>query len=186
MRQPVVEFCNRALARRLCRPPPLADSRGRARHDVVGVQDAPPRSAVLDRPRHRRRSGSSSIPMPSRRRTRDWNSSIRRCTTSSACRRAVRAALVRGWIEELSAGRTNRSSTSGAGLRAAALDSLVESAALDAIPESAATRYGMIVRRADLRSFPTRTRVFRPSGRHRHRSLSGERAVPGHAGRDRA
>lgn len=74
-------------------------------------------------------------------------------------------ALVRGWIEELSARPGERLlDERGQEFAPAALDALADSAALDAIPESAATRYGLIVRRADLRSFPTRERAFRPGG----------------------
>jgi cell wall-associated NlpC family hydrolase len=43
---------------------------------------------------------------------------------------------------------------------APALDAAVANAGLDAIPHSQPTRYGMAVRRAALRTFPTRLRVF--------------------------
>jgi hypothetical protein len=42
----------------------------------------------------------------------------------------------------------------------AAVDAIVANLALDAIPEQQPTRYGMVVRRAALRTFPTALRVF--------------------------
>ena len=74
-------------------------------------------------------------------------------------------ALVRGWIEELSATPGDSLlDERGQAIAAEVLDALAADTALDAIPESAATRYGLIVRRADLRTFPTRMRAFRPNG----------------------
>lgn len=72
---------------------------------------------------------------------------------------------VRGWIEKLS----SRPSATvhdvhGEVVPAATLDELVSALNLDAIPTSQATRYGMVVRRADLRTFPTRLRVFSSKG----------------------
>jgi SH3 domain (SH3b1 type)/NlpC/P60 family len=74
-------------------------------------------------------------------------------------------AQVRGWIEELS-GRQHGQLVDDLGTELAptALDALVDSAALDAIPESRATRYGLIVRRANLRTFPTRMSAYRTKG----------------------
>lgn len=68
---------------------------------------------------------------------------------------------VRGWIEKLS----SRPSSvvyddRGQAVPAPALDELMTALNLDAVPASQPTRYGMVVRRADLRTFPTRLRVF--------------------------
>ena len=71
-------------------------------------------------------------------------------------------ALVSGWIEELSARPGDRLVDERG--QEIALAGLADSAALDAIPESAAARYGLVVRRADLRTFPTRMPAFRPGG----------------------
>ncbi|HJU40285.1 MAG TPA: SH3 domain-containing protein, partial [Tahibacter sp.] len=46
----------------------------------------------------------------------------------------------------------------------ATLDALVADANAAAIPESVPVRYGLVVRRADLRAFPTRLRVFSTRG----------------------
>lgn len=79
--------------------------------------------------------------------------------------RALPASLdrgqVRGWIEDLSA-RPVKSlyDVEGRPVAAATLDSLVDNLALDAIPEQQQTRYGVVVRRAALRTFPTHLRVF--------------------------
>ncbi|HVI26498.1 MAG TPA: SH3 domain-containing protein [Xanthomonadaceae bacterium] len=70
-------------------------------------------------------------------------------------------AQVAHWIEGLSRrptrtlyGEDHRPVAAGA------LDAIVANAALDAIPASQPTRYGLAVRRAALRSFPTALRVF--------------------------
>lgn len=52
----------------------------------------------------------------------------------------------------------------GAPVPATALDALVAAAAADTVPEQVAPRYGLVVRRADLRAFPTRLRVFSRPG----------------------
>jgi cell wall-associated NlpC family hydrolase len=75
------------------------------------------------------------------------------------------AADVRREIEE----RSRRPSATvydvhGQAVSAATLDELVNALALEAIPASQATRHGMVVKRADLRTFPTQLRVFRSKG----------------------
>ena len=44
------------------------------------------------------------------------------------------------------------------------IDALIDNLALAAIPETQTTRYGLVVRRADLRTFPTTLRVFSTRG----------------------
>ena len=74
-------------------------------------------------------------------------------------------ALVRGWIEELSATPGDRLlDERGQEIAPDALEALAADTALDVIPDSAPIRYGLIVRRAELRSFPTRMPAFRPNG----------------------
>jgi hypothetical protein len=70
-------------------------------------------------------------------------------------------ATVRAWIQSL-AQRPERPlhDTRLQAVPAATLDALDANLALDAIPESQPTRFGMVVRRAALRSFPTALRVF--------------------------
>jgi cell wall-associated NlpC family hydrolase len=71
------------------------------------------------------------------------------------------AADVRQWIEAISA-RPERPlyDEQGREVSAARLDGWLADLNLEAIPASQSTRFGMVVRRADLRTFPTRTRVF--------------------------
>lgn len=52
----------------------------------------------------------------------------------------------------------------GREVAAAQVDALLASINLEAIPRSQSTRYGLVVRRADLRTFPTRLRVFNSAG----------------------
>ncbi len=71
---------------------------------------------------------------------------------------------VKGWIDHLSR-RPEEAlfDAQGRQLSPHELDELMSSLALDSIPSSAPTRYGLIVRRADLRTFPTDARVFSSS-----------------------
>lgn len=70
-------------------------------------------------------------------------------------------AQVAGWIEALSK-RPHHPlyDVDGKPVPAATLDKLVDALALDAIPASQPTRYGLVVHRAALRTFPTDLRVF--------------------------
>jgi cell wall-associated NlpC family hydrolase len=71
------------------------------------------------------------------------------------------AAQVRGWIEGLSKRPTRTLyDIDGRQIDAASVDGWIGALALDEIPATQPTRYGLVVRRADLRTFPTRTRVF--------------------------
>lgn len=71
------------------------------------------------------------------------------------------AADVRRWIEVLSARPTRTLyDEQGREVSARQLDEWMASLNLDGVATTQATRYGMVVRRADLRTFPTRTRVF--------------------------
>ncbi|GAB2611873.1 SH3 domain-containing protein [Novilysobacter erysipheiresistens] len=74
-------------------------------------------------------------------------------------------ATVRGWIKDLSERPTSpRFDIGGAPVPAATLDAMVENLALDAIPASQPIRHGLVVHRADLRTFPTAQRMFSRAG----------------------
>lgn len=72
---------------------------------------------------------------------------------------------VAGWIEALSE-RPDRPlyDVDGQPVPVATLDAVVGNLALDAIPAQQPTRYGLVVRRAALRTFPTTLRVFSEKG----------------------
>ena len=72
---------------------------------------------------------------------------------------------VAGWIGDLST-RPERPlfDIDGKPVPATTIDALMANLALDAIPDQQKTRYGMIVRRAALRGFPTNLRVFSSKG----------------------
>ena len=71
------------------------------------------------------------------------------------------AADVRAWIEAMSSRPTRTLyDEQGREVSAGQLDEWRTSLNLDGVAASQATRYGMVVRRADLRTFPTRARVF--------------------------
>ena len=73
----------------------------------------------------------------------------------------LEAAQVKAWIEDLSERPTRtRYDEQGKPVPEAELDALVASMALDAIPASQPTRFGMVLQRAALRTFPTSLRVF--------------------------
>src|SRR5690349_8603585 len=71
------------------------------------------------------------------------------------------AADVKQWIEKLSV-RPDEAlfDSQGHALSATTLDELMNSLALDAVPPTQPTHYGMVVKRADLRTFPTLQRVY--------------------------
>jgi len=72
---------------------------------------------------------------------------------------------VRRWIEDLSERPTGPLYDAQAReVAATTLDGWIENLALDAIPASQSTRYGLVVHRADLRTFPTHLRVFSSRG----------------------
>ncbi len=72
---------------------------------------------------------------------------------------------VAGWIKALS-GRPDRPlfDIDGQPVPAATLDAMLDNLALDTIPAQQKTRYGLVVRRAALRTFPTTLRVFSEKG----------------------
>ncbi|KRA31889.1 NlpC-P60 family protein [Rhodanobacter sp. Root627] len=68
---------------------------------------------------------------------------------------------VTGWIKSLSTLPTHPLyDVNGKPVPASALQAIAANAALDAIPAQQETRYGLVVRRAALRGFPTTLRVF--------------------------
>jgi len=76
-------------------------------------------------------------------------------------------ARVAGWVEGLST-RPKRAlfDERGQPFASADLDAIVDNVNLPAIPASQPTRFGLVVHRADLRAFPTRTRVFSSNDDH--------------------
>jgi cell wall-associated NlpC family hydrolase len=74
-------------------------------------------------------------------------------------------AQVQGWIEKMSQ-RPSKTlyDMQGNAVPPSVLDTLMAQLAIDAIPATQPTRYGMVVRRAPLRSFPTAMRVFNRTG----------------------
>ena len=76
-------------------------------------------------------------------------------------------ARVAGWIGGLSK-RPARAlyDERGKDVASSDLDAIVESVNLAAIPDSQPTRFGLVVHRADLRTFPTRMRVFSSNDDH--------------------
>jgi cell wall-associated NlpC family hydrolase len=68
---------------------------------------------------------------------------------------------VAGWINELSERPTRQLyDVDGQSVPAATLDVLIDDLALSGIPAQQVTRYGLVVRRASFRTFPTQLRVF--------------------------
>jgi hypothetical protein len=73
----------------------------------------------------------------------------------------LEAAQVREWIEDLSSRPTKPLyDAQGEPVSKKALDGFMAALDLKAIPKTQKTRYGLVVHRADLRTFPTTTRVF--------------------------
>ena len=106
---------------------------------------------------------------------------------------ALSGEQVRGWVEALAKRPANALfDVEGREVPAATLEALAGNVALDSIPTTAATRYGLAVHRADLRTFPTRLRVFKSRGdtdidRFQESALfPGTPVVIAHESRDRA
>jgi cell wall-associated NlpC family hydrolase len=83
--------------------------------------------------------------------------------------RALPASLAReqvlGWINGLSERPTKPMyDVDGRQVTAATLDAMVDNLALSRIPAQEPTRYGLVVRRASLRTFPSNLRVFSRKG----------------------
>jgi hypothetical protein len=76
-------------------------------------------------------------------------------------------AQVRAWIDAMSRRPTTpRYDAAGVVVPAATLDAMVANLDLEAIPETQPTRFGLTVRRASLRSFPSALPVFSRPGDH--------------------
>lgn len=72
------------------------------------------------------------------------------------------AQQVRDWVGKLSSAPTRTLyDVKGQEIGKPAIDAIVANAAVDAVAATTPARYALVVRRADLRAFPTRTRVFR-------------------------
>ena len=77
----------------------------------------------------------------------------------------IEGTQVREWIEGLSKlPERQLHDVHGKPVERGDLERIRASLALDAIPDSQPARHGMVVRRADLRTFPTRLRVFSSAG----------------------
>lgn len=98
---------------------------------------------------------------------------------------------VKSWIEDLSSRPTKPLfDVDGNAVPTATLDGVVDALNLDAVPETQPTRYGLVVHRAPLRTFPTLLRVFSRQGdtdidRFQENALfPGTPVVIAHASRD--
>ena len=75
------------------------------------------------------------------------------------------ASTVRKWIDGLSSGRTRpRWDVDSNEIPQEVIDGLIDNTALGSIPAEQATRYGLVVRRADMRALPTAERMFGDPG----------------------
>jgi hypothetical protein len=79
--------------------------------------------------------------------------------------RMLAANDVRAWVEKMSE-RPDETmyDEHGRAVEASAIDALVANVNVAAIPATQQTRFGMVVRRSDLRTFPTRMRLFSAPG----------------------
>ena len=71
---------------------------------------------------------------------------------------------VRAWIQNVSKRPTQPRFTAAGRIDDVTLDGWMDALALDTVPAAVAPRFGLVVRRADLRAFPTPTRVFSDPG----------------------
>jgi cell wall-associated NlpC family hydrolase len=133
-------------------------------HGVIGVTDA-----HLDPEFWVKRGGSTRRVVLDEAAIDDQNAKLRQLDRSvhdiEALPATMKGADVRRRVESMS----ERPAAAlydeqGREVDPATLDALVANANVAAIPETQATRFGLVVRRADLRTFPTRLRVFNSRG----------------------
>lgn len=130
------------------------------RHAVIGVEDhhlqadywigrlAQPQRVLLDAP--------GVAAQNARMRQQD-----RHVHDLEALPATLTRADVRAWLDPLSAPPTRTLyDDQGRKIAAARLAAIAANAAVDAVAEQAPARYGLVVHRGDLRTFPTRERVF--------------------------
>lgn len=72
----------------------------------------------------------------------------------------IEGRTVAEWIEAISRRPSAPRFTAEGAVSPAMFDAWLDALALDALPAQVAPRFGLVVRRADLRAFPTATRVF--------------------------
>lgn len=133
-------------------------------HAVVGVEDrhldpgywigklAQPQAPMLD---------SAGVAAQNQR----MQESDRHVHVLEALPAELTRAQVREWLDPLSAPPTRTLyDTQGREIAAPQLAAFVANAAVEAVAERAPARYGLVVHRADLRTFPTRERVFSSRG----------------------
>jgi len=97
------------------------------------------------------------------------NAHLLRVDTTMHDLRALPATLSRQKISEMIQALSERPShelfdAAGKPIPARTIDALIDDLALSAIPGTQTTRYGLVVQRADLRTFPTTLRVFGTRG----------------------
>jgi cell wall-associated NlpC family hydrolase len=164
MRKPLTAVLTALLLAACSSAPPQTSTPAAPAHAVIGVGDAQlqpgfwidrqraPQSVVLD---------TSTIEAQNRR--------LKATDPSLYDLEALPSTLTReqvsSWIGKLSA-RPERTlfDENGAEVSAATLDALEQNLSIASIPASQPTRYGMVVQRAALRTFPTALRVFSRQG----------------------
>ena len=151
--------CASAPAPRTAAQPAIAQPTG-----VPGVS-----SAQLDPDYWIRRQAAADRLVLDRTAIAAQNEKLERVDDSVRDIQALPASLtreeVKGWIEGLSKRPTRTVyDERGREVPAKTLDALVADLRIAAIPASQPTRYGLVVERADLRTFPTRLRVFSRQG----------------------
>ncbi len=128
-------------------------------HGVIGVTDA-----HLD-PEFWIRRGAGSRVVLDEAAIDEQNARLRKLDRSvhdiEALPPTLAAADVRKWVEGMSERPADTMyDEQGRPMDASTIDGLVASVNGAAIPATQATRYGLVVRRSDLRKFPTRLRLF--------------------------
>jgi hypothetical protein len=129
-------------------------------HGVIGVTEA-----HLDPEFWVRRGGSAQRVVLDEEAIDAQNTKLKQLDRSvhdvEALPRTLMASDVRAWVEKLS-DRPDKTlyDEQGRAVEASVLDALVANVNLEAIPAKQTTRFGLVVRRTDLRTFPTRLRVF--------------------------
>jgi hypothetical protein len=129
-------------------------------HGVIGVSDA-----QLDPEYWIRHGGSAQRVVLDEAAIEAQNAKLKRLDRSvhdvEALPRTLTASDVRGWVEKMSERPDDTLyDEHGSAVESSVIDGLMANVNAAAIPATQQTRFGMVVRRSSLRTFPTSLRVF--------------------------
>jgi cell wall-associated NlpC family hydrolase len=153
-----------ALLLAACAAPPERAAEASPAHGVIGVRDA-----HLDPQYWVKRAGDADDVVLDGRQIAAQNDRLARLDESVHDIEQLPPSISQEYVHALVAGLSARPrgalyDARGAAVAESQLDELMRSVQLERIPAQQTARFGLVVQRADLRTFPTRLRVFSSKG----------------------